>query len=54
VSDTLPFAHGVRLFAAALFDFHPWGVVLREAAWLVGIGLVFGLGATAAVRPLRG
>jgi ABC-2 type transport system permease protein len=54
VSDALPFAHGVRLFAATLFDFHPWGAVAREAVWLGGIGLVFGVAATAAVRPLRG
>ncbi len=51
VSDALPFAHGVRLFSATLFDFHPWGAIAREAAWLVGLGLVFSLLARAAVRP---
>jgi ABC-type Na+ efflux pump permease subunit len=53
VSDALPFSHGVRLFAAALFDYHPWGTVVRETAWLVGIGVVFGVAARAAVRPFR-
>ncbi len=52
-SDALPFAHGVRLFSATLFDFHPWGAVARECAWLVGIGLAFALAARAAVRPFR-
>ena len=54
VSDALPFAHGVRLFSATLFDFHPWGTLGREAAWLAGICLVFALAARAAVRPFRG
>jgi ABC-type transport system involved in cytochrome c biogenesis permease component len=40
-SDALPFAHAVRLFAAALFDLDPWGAVTREAAWLIGLGVVF-------------
>jgi ABC-2 type transport system permease protein len=52
-SDVLPFAHGVRLFSAALYDFHPWGAVARESAWLVGLGLGFSLAARAAVRPFR-
>jgi ABC-2 type transport system permease protein len=53
LSDALPFAHGVRLFSATLYDFHPWGAIAREAAWLIGLGLVFSLLATAAVRPFR-
>jgi ABC-2 type transport system permease protein len=53
LSDALPFAHAVRLFSAALYDFHPWGAVAREAAWLVGLGIVFSLLARAAVRPFR-
>jgi ABC-2 type transport system permease protein len=52
-SDALPFAHAVRLYSAALYDFHPWGAVARESAWLVGLGAVFSLLARAAVRPFR-
>jgi len=52
-SDALPFAHGVRLFSAILFDLHPWGAIAREAAWLVGLTVVFSLAARAAVRPFR-
>jgi ABC-2 type transport system permease protein len=52
VSDALPFAHGVRLFSATLYDLHPWGSIARETAWLVGLGTVFFLAARAAVRPL--
>ena len=52
-SDVLPFAHGVRLFSATLYDVHPWGGVARETAWLAGLGLAFSLAARAAVRPFR-
>ncbi len=52
-SDTLPFAHAVRFFSAALYDLHPWGTIGRETAWLVGLGVLFGLLARAAVRPFR-
>jgi len=52
-SDALPFAHGVRLFSATLYDLHPWGAVAREAGWLAGLCLVFSLAARAAVRPFR-
>jgi hypothetical protein len=41
-SDALPFAHSVRFFRAALYDLSPWGSVLREGLWLVGLGAVFG------------
>jgi ABC-2 type transport system permease protein len=53
VSDGLPFAHGVRLFSATLYDLHPWGAVARETAWLVGLGALFSLLARGAVRPFR-
>jgi ABC-2 type transport system permease protein len=53
VSDALPFAHGVRLFSATLYDLHPWGAVAREAAWLVALGAIFSLLARSAVRPFR-
>jgi hypothetical protein len=52
-SDALPFAHGVRLFSATLYDVHPWGAIGREAAWLAGLALAFSLLARAAVRPFR-
>ena len=52
-SDALPFAHGVRLFSATLYDLHPWGAVGREAAWLAGLAILFSLLARAAVRPFR-
>jgi ABC-type transport system involved in cytochrome c biogenesis permease component len=51
-SDVLPFSHAVRLFAAALFDVDPWGVVVREAAWLAGLGVAFGALARLGMRRL--
>jgi ABC-2 type transport system permease protein len=53
VSDALPFAHGVRLFSATLYDLHPWGAVARETAWLLGLGILFALLARSAVRPFK-
>ncbi len=50
ISDGLPFAHAVRFFVAALYDASPWATLLREAAWLLGLGLVFGAGARAAMQ----
>jgi ABC-type multidrug transport system permease subunit len=41
ISDALPFAHAVRLFAAALYDASPWSTVAVEAAWLAALGLLF-------------
>ncbi|MBA3734135.1 MAG: ABC-2 transporter permease [Actinobacteria bacterium] len=52
ISDALPFAHAVRYFSASLYDASPWATVGRELAWLVGLGLVFGLLARAATRRL--
>jgi ABC-type Na+ efflux pump permease subunit len=51
-SDALPFAHAVRFFAAALYETDPWGEVAREAAWLSGLGLVFGVIARQRARRL--
>jgi ABC-2 type transport system permease protein len=53
ISDGLPFAHGVRLFSATLYDLHPWGTVARETAWLAGLGALFALLARSAVRPFK-
>jgi len=52
VSQLLPFAHAVRWFGAALYDPSPWRVLAIETAWLVGLGVVFGLLARAGVRRL--
>lgn len=52
VSDAMPFAHSVDLFTAALYDSDPWRTVAVEAAWLAGLGLVFGGLARAAARRL--
>jgi ABC-2 type transport system permease protein len=52
ISDLLPFAHAVRYFASSLYDASPWGTILRELAWLVGLGAVFGAAARIAARRL--
>jgi ABC-type transport system involved in cytochrome c biogenesis permease component len=52
LSDAFPFAHGLRFFTSALFDLEPWQTLVREAAWLVGLALVYGLAARGAVRRL--
>jgi hypothetical protein len=53
VSAGLPFAHAVSFFSSALYDLSPWGEVLRQGLWLIGLGLVFtGLARLAARRLL--
>jgi ABC-type Na+ efflux pump permease subunit len=52
ISDALPFAHAVRLFASALFDVSPWTTVAVEAAWLAGLTLLFGVLARLSMRRL--
>jgi ABC-2 type transport system permease protein len=52
VSDALPFAHSVDYFVAALYESDPWGEVATEAAWLAGLGLVFGVAARVGARRL--
>jgi ABC-2 family transporter protein len=51
-SDAFPFAHAVRYFGSALYDASPWALVLREAAWLAGLGLVFAALARVGARRL--
>jgi ABC-2 type transport system permease protein len=41
ISDALPFSHAVRYFSASLYDAKPWGEVLRELLWLLGLGALF-------------
>jgi hypothetical protein len=52
LSDALPFAHAVRFFSSALYDADPWGAVVREGLWLVGLMLVFWGLARGTVRRL--
>lgn len=52
LSDALPFVHAVRFFASALYDASPWRTVGVEAAWLAGIGAVFGVLARSGMRRL--
>ena len=52
ISEALPFAHAARLFGAALYDTSPWRTVGIEAAWLLGIGAVFGWLAKLGMRRL--
>ncbi|MGB2952312.1 MAG: ABC transporter permease [Gaiellaceae bacterium] len=52
LSDALPFVHAVRYIGAALYDTSPWGALGREAAWLVGLGGVFGVCARFGMRRL--
>jgi len=52
LSDLFPFVHAVRFFAAALFDVSPWRTLAYEAAWLIGIGSVFGVLARLGARRL--
>jgi ABC-2 type transport system permease protein len=50
ISDLLPFAHAVRLFASALYDASPWGTIAVEAAWLAALGLVYAVVARLELR----
>ena len=51
-STLLPFTHAVDFFRAALWDLSPWGEVLRQALWLLALGLVFGTLARLGARRL--
>jgi ABC-type Na+ efflux pump permease subunit len=52
ISDLLPFSHAVRFFSAALYDSSQWATLAREAAWLCGLGAVFGVVARIETRRL--
>jgi ABC-2 type transport system permease protein len=41
ISDAFPFAHAVRFFSAALYDRSPWETLVREGAWLLGLGAAY-------------
>ena len=52
VSDAFPFTHAVDFFAASLYESDPWRDVGTAAAWLVGLGLLYGSLARLAARRL--
>jgi ABC-type Na+ efflux pump permease subunit len=52
ISDAFPFAHTARLLSAALGDTDPAVDVLREAGWLIGLGLAYAAAARLSVRRL--
>jgi ABC-2 type transport system permease protein len=52
ISMAFPFSHAVDFFQSALYDNHPWGTLLREAFWLVGLAVAFGAAARLGMRRL--
>jgi ABC-2 type transport system permease protein len=52
ISQAFPFSHTVDLLSAALADADPAVEVLREAGWLIGLGVAFAVLARVAVRRL--
>jgi ABC-2 type transport system permease protein len=51
-SEAFPFKHAVRVLQSALYDGHPWATIGNEAAWLLGLALLFGAAARLGVRRL--
>ena len=52
ISSVFPFVHAARLFEAVLYDLEPWRGLVREAAWLIGLGGAYALAARAGMRRL--
>jgi ABC-type multidrug transport system permease subunit len=52
ISKAFPFSHAVDFFQSALYDNDPWGTLLREAVWLVGLTAAFGAAARLGMRRL--
>ena len=52
ISQVFPFAHTVDFLSAALADADPTVEVLRQAGWLIGLGVAFAVLARVAVRRL--
>jgi ABC-type multidrug transport system permease subunit len=52
ISKAFPFSHAVDFFQSALYDNDPWGTLVREAAWLVGLTAAFGAAARLGMRRL--
>jgi hypothetical protein len=54
IAALFPFGHAQTLLGAALYDEEPTGVIVREGAWLLGLGLAYGGAARLAARRMLG
>ena len=54
IGALFPFGHAQAALSAALYDEQPAGTLLREGAWLVGLGLAYGAAARVAARRMLG
>jgi ABC-2 type transport system permease protein len=54
VGDLFPFGHAQSALSAALYDAHPAATIVRDAAWLLGLGTAYGVAARVAARRMLG
>ncbi len=54
IGALFPFGHAQAVLSAALYDERPAGSLVRQGAWLVGLGLAYGAGARVAARRMLG
>jgi len=54
IGALFPFGHAQAALSAALYDEQPAGTIVREGAWLVGLGLAYGSAARVAARRMLG
>jgi hypothetical protein len=54
IGALFPFGHAQTALSAALYDEQPASTLVGEAAWLLGLGLAYGLAARVAVRRMIG
>lgn len=54
IGALFPFGHAQAALSAALYDEEPAGTLVREGAWLLGLGLAYGGAARVAARRMLG
>jgi len=54
IGALFPFGHAQAALSAALYDERPAGTLVREGAWLLGLGLAYGAAARVAARRMLG